>query len=47
MLEITPETNLIIRMDGEDVESVRKGFNALATCAVRVMKIMPGNEHSD
>ena len=53
MLEITPEPNLIIRMEGEDVESVRKGFDALATCfetlacAVRTMKIMPGNEHPD
>ena len=53
MLEVTPEQNLIIRMDGEEAESVQKAFDGLATClttiacAARLMKMMPGNEHSD
>ena len=53
MLEVTPEPNLIIRINGEDVESVRDAFDRLAACcetlacASRLMKIMPGNEHPD
>ena len=53
MLEVTPEPNLIIRLNGEDVESVRDAFDRLAACcetlacARRLMKIMPGNERPD
>ena len=53
MLEVTPEPNLIIRFNGEDVESVRDAFDRLAACcetlacAKRLMKIMPGNECPD
>jgi hypothetical protein len=53
MLEVTPEPNLIIRLNGEDVGSVRDGFDRLAACcetlacATRLMKIMPGNERPD
>ena len=53
MLEVTPEPNLIIRLNGEDVESVRDAFDRLAACcetlacARRLMKIMPGNEGTD
>ena len=51
MLEVTPEPNMIIRLNGKDVESVRHAFDRLAACcetlacARRLMKIMPGNEH--
>ena len=53
MLEVTPEPNLIILLNGEDVESVRDAFDRLAACfetlacARRLMKIMPGNERPD
>ena len=53
MLEVTPEPNLVIRLNGEDVESVRDAFDKLAACCEtvacvrRLMKIMPGNEHPD
>ena len=53
MLEVTPEPNLIIRIDGEDVESVRRAFHGMAAClemiacATRLMKMMPGNERPD
>ena len=50
MLEGTPEPNLIIRLDGEDVGSVRDAFGKLASCcqtlacATRLMKTVLGNE---
>jgi len=53
MLEVTPEPNLIIRLNGEDVESVRDAFDRLAACcetlacARRLIKMMPGNERPD
>ena len=53
MLEVTPEPNLVIRLNGEDVESVRDAFDKLAACCEtvacvrRLMKIMPGNEHPE
>ena len=53
MLEVTPEPNLIIRLNGDNLESVRDGFDRLAACcdtlacATRLMKIMPGNERPD
>jgi hypothetical protein len=53
MLEVTPEPNLIIPLNGEDVESVRDAFDRLAACcetlacARRLIKIMPGNERPD
>lgn len=53
MLEVTPEPNLIIPLNGEDVRSVRAAFGVLAVfCetlagASRLMKIMPGNEPLD
>lgn len=53
MLELTPEPNLIIPLNGEDERSVRAAFGVLAAfcetlaCASRLMKIMPGNEPLD
>ncbi len=53
MLELTPEPNLIIPLNGEDERSVRAAFGVLAVfcetlaCASRLMKIMPGNESLD
>jgi hypothetical protein len=53
MLELTPEPNLIIPLNGEDERSVRGAFGVLAVfcetlaCASRLMKIMPGNERLD
>jgi hypothetical protein len=50
MLEVIPEPNLIIPFNGESEESVLGAFEVLATvcetlsCAVRLMKMMPGNE---
>jgi len=32
MLEVTPEPNLVIRLNEEDVESVRDAFDRLAAC---------------
>jgi hypothetical protein len=52
-LEVTNESNLIVRLNGEDVASVRDAFDRLAAgcetlaCARRLMKIMPGNERPD
>jgi hypothetical protein len=50
MLELIPEPNFIIRLNGEDEQSVREAFRLLSVlcdtlaCASRLMKIMPGNE---
>lgn len=50
MYEVTPEPNLILRLNGEDEQSVREAFRVLAVlcetlvCASRLMKMMPGNE---
>ena len=47
MLELVPEPNLIIRLDGADPSSVHRAFEALTTvcetlaCASRLMKLMP------
>jgi len=53
MLELTPEPNLIVPLNGEDERSVRAAFGVLGVlcetlaCASRLMKIMPGNEPVD
>ena len=53
MLELTPEPNLIVPLNGEDDRSVRAAFDVLGVfcetlaCASRLMKIMPGNEPVD
>jgi hypothetical protein len=50
MYEVIPEPNLILRLNGEDEQSVREAFRVLAVlcetlvCASRLMKMMPGNE---
>jgi hypothetical protein len=50
MYEVIPEPNLILRLNGEDEQSVREAFQVLAVlcetlaCASRLMKMMPGNE---
>ena len=50
MLELIPEPNLILRLNGEDEQSVREAFRVLAVlcetlvCASGLMKMMPGNE---
>jgi hypothetical protein len=50
MLELIPEPNLILRLNGEDEQSVREAFKILAilcetlVCASQLMKMMPGNE---
>jgi hypothetical protein len=50
MLELTPEPNLIVPLDGTDENSVRSAFEVLAVCcdtlarASRLIAIMPGNQ---
>jgi hypothetical protein len=50
MLELTPEPNLIVPLDGADENSVRSAFEVLAVCcatlacASRLIAIMPGNQ---
>jgi hypothetical protein len=50
MYEVIPEPNLILRLNGEDEQSVREAFRVLAVlcetlaCASGLMKMMPGNE---
>jgi len=50
MLELIPEPNLILRLNGEDEQSVREAFGILAVlcetlaCASQLMRMMPGNE---
>jgi hypothetical protein len=50
MLELIPEPNFIIRLNGEAEQSVLEAFRVLSVlcetlvCASRLMKIMPGNE---
>jgi hypothetical protein len=50
MYEVIPEPNLILRLNGEDEQSMREVFRVLAVlcetlvCASRLMKMMPGNE---
>jgi hypothetical protein len=50
MYEVAPEPNLILRLNGEDEQSVREAFRVLAVlcetlvCASRLMKMMPGSE---
>lgn len=52
MLEVTPEPNLIVRLNGNDVRSVSRAFDALAACcegltrASELIKHMPGNHVS-
>lgn len=49
MLELTPEPNLIVPLDGTDESSVRRAFAVLEVCcetlacASRLIAAMPGN----
>ena len=49
MLEVSPEPNLILRLDSADEKSVRQAFDALTACCetlacvVRLMGLMRGN----
>jgi hypothetical protein len=50
MYEVIPEPNLILRLNGEDEQSVREAFQVLGVlcetlaCASKLIKMMPGNE---
>jgi hypothetical protein len=50
MLELIPEPNLILRLNGEDEQNVREAFKILAVLcetlaySSQLMKMMPGNE---
>ena len=50
MLELAPQSNLVVRIDADDPQSVRDAFRVLeCLCdtlaqASRIMRSMPGNE---
>lgn len=53
MLELTPEPNLIVPLDGTDETSVRRAFEMLEVCcqtlacASRLIAAMPGNQTTE